>query len=58
MMMQTITESGAGMAGAQAIHANVYASKPLARFVTRDQLETMLPNIESGKWLSLSRMRG
>jgi acyl-CoA dehydrogenase len=27
MMMQTITESGAGMAGAQAIHANVYATR-------------------------------
>ncbi|OAA50640.1 Acyl-CoA dehydrogenase/oxidase [Metarhizium rileyi] len=30
MMLQTITESGAGMAGAQAIHANVYATQPLA----------------------------
>lgn len=50
MMMQTITESGAGMAGAQAIHANVYATQPLARFGTRDQLETTLPNIVSGKW--------
>ncbi|KAI4609239.1 uncharacterized protein J4E87_011068 [Alternaria ethzedia] len=26
MMMQTIAESGAGIAGAQAIHANVYAT--------------------------------
>ncbi|KAL3428440.1 acyl-dehydrogenase [Phlyctema vagabunda] len=50
MMMQTITESGAGMAGAQAIHANVYATQPLARFGTKEQLESIIPNIISGKW--------
>lgn len=50
MMLQTITESGAGMAGAQAIHANVYATQPLARFGTKEQLETTIPNIISGKW--------
>lgn len=32
MMMQTIAQSGAGMAGAQSIHANVYATQPLAKF--------------------------
>jgi acyl-CoA dehydrogenase len=36
MMMQTIAESGAGMAGAQAIHANVYATQPLAKYGTED----------------------
>ncbi|KAF7562535.1 hypothetical protein G7046_g1588 [Stylonectria norvegica] len=50
MMMQTITESGAGMAGAQSIHANVYATQPLAKFGSQDQLETTIPNIVSGKW--------
>lgn len=50
MMMQTISESGAGMAGAQAIHANVYATQPLARFGTKDQVESTIPNIISGKW--------
>lgn len=50
MMMQTITESGAGMAGAQAIHANVYATQPLAKFGTEEQLKTTIPNIISGKW--------
>ncbi|PKS11127.1 hypothetical protein jhhlp_002888 [Lomentospora prolificans] len=50
MMMQAITESGAGMAGAQAIHANVYATQPLAKFGTEDQLEGTIPNIISGKW--------
>ncbi|KAI1747971.1 hypothetical protein F4782DRAFT_543178 [Xylaria castorea] len=50
IMMQTITESGAGMAGAQAIHANVYATQPLAKFGTKEQLESTIPNIISGKW--------
>lgn len=49
MMMQTITESGAGMAGAQAIHANVYATQPLAKFGSKEQLEETIPAIISGK---------
>jgi acyl-CoA dehydrogenase len=48
MMMQTITESGAGMAGAQAIHANVYATQPLSRFGSEKQLASMA-DIVSGK---------
>lgn len=50
MMMQTITQSGAGMAGAQSIHANVYATQPLAKFGTKEQVERTIPNIISGKW--------
>ncbi|KAK2057123.1 acyl-CoA dehydrogenase domain-containing protein [Colletotrichum caudatum] len=50
MMMQTISESGAGMAGAQSIHANVYATQPLAKFGTREQLECTIPKIISGEW--------
>ncbi|KAL3490510.1 acyl-CoA dehydrogenase/oxidase [Aspergillus germanicus] len=50
MMMQTITQSGAGMAGAQAIHANVYATQPLARFGSREQVTETIPNIINGKW--------
>ncbi|KAK4185721.1 putative acyl-CoA dehydrogenase [Podospora australis] len=50
MMMQTIAESGAGMAGAQSIHANVYATQPLAKFGSTQQLESTIPNIISGKW--------
>lgn len=49
-MLQTITESGAGMAGAQAIHANVYATQPLAKFGTKEQVNSIIPNIISGKW--------
>lgn len=50
MMMQTIAESGAGMAGAQSIHANVYATQPLAKFGSQAQLQTTIPNIISGQW--------
>lgn len=50
IMMQTIAESGAGMAGAQSIHANVYATQPLARFGTPQQLRSTIPNIISGEW--------
>ncbi|KAJ6545825.1 acyl-CoA dehydrogenase/oxidase [Mycena vulgaris] len=50
IMMQTIAESGAGMAGAQSIHANVYATQPLARFGTPEQLHRTIPSIISGQW--------
>ncbi|UKZ87352.1 uncharacterized protein TrAFT101_003160 [Trichoderma asperellum] len=50
MMMQTVAESGAGMAGAQAVHANVYATQPLAKFGTDEQLRETIPGIISGKW--------
>ncbi|KAK8076406.1 hypothetical protein PG994_003678 [Apiospora phragmitis] len=50
MMMQTIAESGAGMAGAQSIHANVYATQPLAKFGSREQREGTIPKIISGEW--------
>jgi acyl-CoA dehydrogenase len=38
------------MAGAQSIHANVYATQPLALFGTKEQLDETVPNIISGKW--------
>ncbi|KIL90005.1 hypothetical protein FAVG1_06743 [Fusarium avenaceum] len=50
MMMQTIAESGAGMAGAQSIHANVYATQPLAKFGSKEQLKTTIPKIVSGEY--------
>jgi acyl-CoA dehydrogenase len=50
MMMQTITESGAGMAGAQSVHANVYATQPLAEFGSKEQVRSVIPNIISGRW--------
>ncbi|KAH0116847.1 acyl-CoA dehydrogenase NM domain-like protein, partial [Aureobasidium melanogenum] len=42
-------ESGAGMAGAQSIHANVYATQPVAKFATEEQLQRMLPKLISGE---------
>ncbi|KAI4940447.1 hypothetical protein J4E86_010827 [Alternaria arbusti] len=50
MMMQTIAESGAGIAGAQAIHANVYATQPLAKYGSEEQLRSTIPKIISGEW--------
>jgi acyl-CoA dehydrogenase len=49
MMLQTISQSGAGMAGAQSIHANVYATQPLAKFGTQEQLRNIIPKIISGE---------
>ena len=49
MMMQTISQSGAGIAGAQSIHANVYATQSVAKFATDDQRKTMLPKIINGE---------
>ena len=50
MMLQTISESGAGMQGAQSLHANVYATQPVAKFGTPEQLDRMLPKLISGEW--------
>ena len=50
VMLQTIAQSGAGMAGAQSIHANVYATQSIAKFATPEQRQRMLPNLISGKW--------
>ncbi|KXT00923.1 hypothetical protein AC578_5709 [Pseudocercospora eumusae] len=50
MMLQTIAESGAGMAGAQSIHANVYATQPVAKFATEEQRDRFLSKIISGEW--------
>ncbi|KAK4911097.1 hypothetical protein LTR49_020264 [Elasticomyces elasticus] len=50
MMLQSIAESGAGLAGAQSIHANVYATQPVSKFATPDQRERFLRQIITGKW--------
>ena len=49
MMLQTISQSGAGIAGAQSVHANVYATQSIAKFATVDQRKRMLPKIISGE---------
>ena len=50
MMLHTISQSGAGLAGAQSIHANVYATQPVAKFATAEQRKRMLPKLISGEW--------
>ncbi|KAF8253915.1 acyl-CoA dehydrogenase NM domain-like protein [Wilcoxina mikolae CBS 423.85] len=49
MMLQTISESGAGMAGAQSLHANIYATQPVSKFATEEQKQKFLPPLISGK---------
>ena len=50
MLLHTIAQSGAGMAGAQSIHANVYATQPIAKYATKEQCERMLPGLIRGEW--------
>lgn len=50
IMMQTITESGAGLPGAQSSHANVYATQPLSIFGTDEQRAKFIPKIVAGEW--------
>ena len=49
IMMRTISESGAGMSGASAIHMNVFGLNPVVVFGTEAQCQRMLPPIVSGK---------
>jgi acyl-CoA dehydrogenase len=49
VMMQTIAESGAGVAGAQSIHANIYPLVPVAKFGTSEQKERWLSNLIEGQ---------
>ncbi|XP_014558623.1 hypothetical protein COCVIDRAFT_14290 [Bipolaris victoriae FI3] len=38
-----------GMAGAQSVHANLYATQPLAKFGSQEQLQITVPKIVSGQ---------
>jgi acyl-CoA dehydrogenase len=48
IMMRTISESGAGMAGASTIHMNVFGLNPVVVFGTKEQCARMLPGIVNG----------
>src|SRR5258705_155747 len=48
IMMRTISESGAGMSGASAVHMNVFGLNPVVVFGTPEQCRRMLPPIVSG----------
>jgi acyl-CoA dehydrogenase len=49
MMMQTISESGAGMTGASAVHMNIFGLNPVVVFGTEEQKRRMLPPLIAGK---------
>ncbi len=48
IMMRAISESGAGMSGASAIHMNVFGLNPVVVFGTKEQCARMLPGIVNG----------
>ncbi len=48
IMMRTISESGAGMSGASAVHMNVFGLNPVTVFGTDEQRRRMLPPIVDG----------
>lgn len=50
MMLQTIAEAGGALAGAQSVHANIYATQPLTKFCTKEQRGRFLSKIISGEW--------
>lgn len=50
MVLQTISQSSAGIAGALSTHANVYVTQPVAKFGKEDQQKSMLPRLISGEW--------
>src|SRR5437016_2169359 len=49
IMMRTISESGAGMSGASAVHMNVFGLNPVVVFGTKEQCTRMLPPIIDGR---------
>jgi acyl-CoA dehydrogenase len=49
IMMQTVTQSGAGYSGASAIHLNLFGPMPLAKFGSEEQRQRYLPKIISGE---------
>jgi len=48
LMMQIIAESGAGMAGASAVHMNIFGLNPVVRFGSDEQKRRMLPPLIAG----------
>lgn len=49
IMVQAISESGAGMSGVSAIHMNIFGLNPVVVFGTEEQKRRMLPPLISGK---------
>ena len=49
IMMRAISESGAGMSGASAVHINVFGLNPVVLFGTEEQRRRMLPPMVEGR---------
>lgn len=49
LMVQAISESGAGMSGVSAIHMNIFGLNPVVKFGTEEQKRRMLPPLIAGK---------
>lgn len=49
IMMQTISQSGAGFSGASAVHMNIFGLNPVVQFGTEEQKQRMLPPLIAGK---------
>ena len=49
VMMRAISESGAGMSGASALHINIFGLNPVVVFGTDEQCQRMLPPMAEGR---------
>lgn len=49
VMMQTISESGAGMSGASSVHMNIFGLEPVVKFGNEDQKKRFLPPLIEGR---------
>lgn len=49
LMMQTVSQSGAGFSGASAIHLNIFGLMPIVKFGTPEQKERLLPPVIAGE---------
>jgi acyl-CoA dehydrogenase len=49
IMVQAISESGAGMSGVSAIHMNIFGLNPVVKFGTPEQKQRMLPPLIAGR---------
>ena len=49
LMMHTISETGAGLSGASAVHMNIFGLHPVVIFGTDDQKKRWLPSLIDGK---------
>lgn len=49
ILVQAISESGAGMSGASAVHMNIFGLNPVVEFATDEQKQRMLPPLVAGR---------